>query len=277
MPDSKGFTATAFYNNVERALPPDLRDYNILFGIMMHEIFHILYDEQSVVLKKDIEKWFVSNPSRNSRYAFLLLNEALATALGNGYVYGQLNGKEDAGAWYNRKYINLMAKKIYPLVKEYIVKHQSIDRLFVDNYIKNYDDNFSSWISELDNLMTYRYVLADNSEDFTLIDENLPYRSISQSEDTISESSVGKLAKTPTTKIIIVSKENRRKLQLIKQNFNELKNWQPNDRIDFIYSVFLADKTYLVIINSVRKSTKKQIETLKSGLHLNVKSTASPS
>jgi hypothetical protein len=66
------------------------------------------------------------------------MNEVLATALGNGYVYEQLDGKIDDGDWYNRKYISLMAKQIYPLVTEYI-NEKKIDRSFIDNYIKQYE------------------------------------------------------------------------------------------------------------------------------------------
>jgi len=262
LPNSKGFTATAFYNNAVSAIPTSLKDYNILLGVMIHEIFHILYDEQSLLLKKDIEKWVNSNPSKNSSYAFLLLNESLATALGNGYVYGDLNGKEDTAAWYNRKYTNLMAKKIYPLVKEYILKQQSIDKTFVDNYIKIYDDNFSNWSLELDNLMTNRYILSDNSEDFNIVNQKFPYSSMSVYEDNVSQSSIEKMTKAPITKIIFISKDHKNKLQLVKQNFNELKNWEPNDQIDFTYSVLVEDKTYLLIINSVKNTTEEQIETL---------------
>jgi len=99
LPGTKHFTATAFYNNAVSALPVGFTNYNKLLSVMLHETFHILYDEQSLAFKQDIEKWFTSNPSKNGRYAFLLMNEALATSLGNGYVYGQLNGKEDTAEW----------------------------------------------------------------------------------------------------------------------------------------------------------------------------------
>jgi len=155
-----------------------------------------------------------------------------------------------------------MAKKIYPLVKEYILKQQSIDKTFIDNYIKIYDDNFSNWSLELDNLMTNRYILSDNSEDFNIVNQKFPYSSMSVYEDNVSQSSIEKMTKAPITKIIFISKDHKNKLQLVKQNFNELKNWEPNDQIDFTYSVLVEDKTYLLIINSVKNTTEKQIETL---------------
>jgi hypothetical protein len=71
------------------------------------------------------------------------------------------------------------------------------------------------------------------------------------------------MASMPSTKIVIVSKDNKRNLLLIKEGFAELKNWKPDAETDFTYSILLKDKTYLIVINSVRKRTKEQIEALK--------------
>ena len=259
LPDSKGFRATAFYNDAVCAIPASLKDYNIMLGVMLHETFHILYDEESLDFKKAIEKWFMSNPSPNSRYAYLLLNEALATSLGNGYVYGRLNGAEDTASWYKRKYTNLMAKKIYPLITSYIQNKQSIDQAFADNYIKTYDDNFAAWLSEMDNIMTDRYILSDNPDDLAFINRTYRYVSMSQSEDHISDASVEKMMQAPITKVVIISKDNKSKLQLVKQHCEELNNWEPDDQADFVWPVFLKDKTYLLIINDVKKTTAEQL------------------
>lgn len=263
LPGSKHFTATAMYDDAISALPTGLKDYNKLLSVMLHETFHILYDEQSLLFKKDIQKWFTGNPSKSSRYAYLLMNEALATALGNGYVYGQLSGAEDTAAWYHRKYINLMAKKIYPLVKSYILQKRAMDKAFVDQYIQMYDDNFAGWLLDVNNIMTDRYVLSDNPDDFTVIDRKFPYRSMSDYENGISEGAIGKMKQAPITKIIIVSKNNKEQLGLIKRGFTELGNWVPDDRTDFSYPVFLGDKTWLIVINDVQKTTEEQIETLR--------------
>jgi hypothetical protein len=263
LPGSRGYRATAYSNIAESPLPTSLTDYNLLLSLMFHEIFHILYDAEPLTFQKDREQWRASNPSRSSHYAFTLLNESLATALGNGYVYAKLNGKENAGNWYGRKYISMMAKKIYPLVKKYVESGRPIDKEFLDNYVKIYDDNFSSWLLELDNIMLGRYVLSDNSEDFKFIDRKFPYPPSVEYLEGISESSIEKMAKAPTTRVIFVSKDNKKKLQLIKQGFPELRDWKPDAKTDFTYSVLLQDKAYLIVINSVRKPTKEQIETLK--------------
>src|SRR5262249_51519638 len=158
LPNSQGYRATAFANDVESPIPTNLKDYNLLLALMFHEIFHILYDDEVLTLQKDIRQWRDSNSSRSSRYAFTLLNESLATALGNGgYVYGKLNGKVNEGNWYGIKYISDMAKKIYPIVKEYVENQQPIDQAFIDNFIKIFDDNFSEWLLAPEFIMAGRY------------------------------------------------------------------------------------------------------------------------
>lgn len=264
LPNSRGFTATVYSNYAESAIPASLTDYNGLLSVMFHEIFHILHDEQSLALKKEIAQWIKSNPSKNAHYASgVLLNESLATALGNGYVSGKLNGKLNERNWYNWKYINLMAKKIYPLVTAYIEKQRPLDKAFIDNYIKIFDDNFSDWLLDVDHIMSGRYVLTDNSEDFKIINRKFPYLSMVEQKEGLSETSIEKMAKTPSTKVVFIAKDNKRKLELVKKAFTELKGWKPNAKTDFTYSVLLNDRTYLIVINSVKKTTKEQIESLK--------------
>ncbi len=255
LPQSRGFTATAFFNNAVSGVQTNLADYNKLLGVMLHEIFHILYDEQSLAFKQQVETWFDANPSKNSRYAYLLLNEAVATALGNGYVYGQLNGKEDTAVWYRRPYTNLMAKQIYPVVKSYVEQHKPMDQQFVDSYIKTLDDHFPKWSAEMDFVMTDRYVLTDDPADFDTIDRKFPYRSMTQYETPISMAALQKMKAAPITKVIVVGKDNKRTLALIKSNFDELKEERIDEKMDYMDAVPLKDKTWLLIINKVTKTT----------------------
>jgi hypothetical protein len=258
LPNSQGFTAEAFYNNFISAIQTNLKDYKDLFSVMLHETYHIVYDEQSLKVKQEIVKYFKENKSKCSNYSYQLLNEVLATALGNGYVYEKLNGKPDPNEWYNNKYIDLMARKIYPLITEYITENRPIDNNFIVNYIKLYETNYSNWINELDHIMTYRFVITEDEKDFNIIDQLFSNRSSAEYETEISENSITKMQKTPLTKVIIVSKNNSEKLKLLKRKFKELNNWKFNADIEFNYKILLDDKSQLIIINQ-KKST---IETL---------------
>jgi len=259
VPKSGGMSAEAFCNNAISAVPIDSKDFGGILEIVMREIYHILYDEQPLAVKSTIAKWFKANPSKSSTYAYLLLNEALATAMGNGFVSEALNGKKNEGDWYDRKYINQIAKKIYPMVADYVAQRKGIDEGFVNIYIKFYEENYSEWLNEMDNLMCYRYVITDNASDFVVFRQQYPYYSLFQYEDQVTDISIDKLKETPITKVIIVSKDNEKKLEMIKNKFPELKSWKYKPKQDFFISFFLADKTQLIIVNAVKKTAEQLI------------------
>lgn len=263
LPNSKGFTASAFCNNFVSAIQTDLKSHKDLFSVMMHETYHIIYDEQSLEVKKEIDTYFKTNKSKCSNYAYQLLNEVLATVLGNGYVYAELEGKVDSGDWYSNKYINLMAKQIYPLAKEYIDQKKPIDKNFIDSYIQLYEINFPDWINELNNIMTYRYVITENEKDFKVINKMFRYRSRTEYEDQITEGSIEKMKHTPLTKMVIISKDSKEKIKLLKNKFKELENWKANPDKEFVEKIFLDDKSQLIIINQKKSDLETLINLIK--------------
>ena len=254
LPNSQGFTAQAFCNNFISAIQTNLKSYKDLFSVMLHETFHVIYNEQSLEIKIEIDKYFKENKSKSSNYAYQILNEALATSLGNGYVFENIDNKIDDGDWYNQKYINQIAKKIYPLVTEYILQKKSMDKNFIDQYINIYETNFPNWINELDNIMSYKYVISENPNDFDAIERKFRYTSNSEFEQEITKSGIEKMQKSSLTKIIVVSNKNNENLKLIKQSFKELKNWKFNPESEFNYKILLDDKSQLLIINQKKSS-----------------------
>ena len=53
LPNSRGFSsATAFANNSEIPIPTGMTNYNLLLGLMCHEIFHIFFDNEPLFFKK---------------------------------------------------------------------------------------------------------------------------------------------------------------------------------------------------------------------------------
>lgn len=267
LPNSQGFTAQAFYNNFISAIQTNLKDYKDLFSVMLHEIYHIIYNEQSLEVKTEIDKNFQESKLKSSNYAYQLLNEVLATSLGNGYVYEKLDGKIDSGEWYNRKYINLMAKQIYPLINEYISQRKPIDENFIDSYIAQYEKNYPNWINELDNIFTYRYVITENEKDFDIIDQKYSYRSSANYETEITKSGIEKMKKSPLTKLIIISQNNKEKLNLVKKEFKELNKWKFNSENEFSYKILLEDKSQLIVINQKKSTTEMLINKLETEIN----------
>jgi hypothetical protein len=260
LPNARGFTAMAFGNLAVSALPTSYTDYTGVLSVMLHEASHILFDEQSLEFKKTLDEWFTSNPSRYSRYAYGLLNESWATAVGNGYFAEKLRGSLNPGSWYNWKYNSQMAKEIYPLVKQYLDDRKPMDKALVDQYVAFYETKFPDWIWQWDNLMTGRTVMSENKADFDLIDRKFPYRHAAVYLPDFSESSFQALKKG-STKLIIVSGDNRRKLDLIKSHFPELHDWNPDPHQDFSYAHLMADKWQLIVINLVNGTLDKALES----------------
>lgn len=62
--------------------------------------------------------------------------------------------------------------------------------------------------------------------------------------------------------MIIVSKNNKEKLNLITKEFKELNNWKFNSENEFNYKILLEDKSQLLIINQKRSTTETLIKKL---------------
>jgi len=137
-----------------------------------------------------------------------------------------------------------------------------MDRNFIDNYIKIYDDNFPNWINELENIMTYRYVISENQDDFNSIRKIFWYCSSEENNTEISENSIESMRETTLTKVIIVSNGNKEKLKLIKKKFPELKNWNYKADNDFSYKILLEDKSQLIILNQKKLTIEALIKTI---------------
>lgn len=261
LPESQGFSAEAFYNQAICAIPAKI-NYEVLISVMQHEIFHILYDEQSLETKTQVANYFNAHPSPCSQYAYLLLNEVLATALGNGYAYKELSGKLDEGEWYDWKYINIMAKQMYPLLEDYIRKNKGLDKDFIDAYVELYATNFSSWLKESQHLMSFRSVVTDDEKDLSLLSAHYPNCSLFESRVGINMSSLEQLAGKPLTKVVIVSKQHAKILASLQGTFPELTGVRWDVSQDFVKRFFLKDKTQLFVINQHSMSTEQLLDVL---------------
>lgn len=251
IPDNRnsGFTATAFYNHAVGGIPLGLSNYELLLSVMFHEAYHILYDEQSLLFKKQVSKWFSNNNSQVSQYAQLLFNEAITTSLANGYLFKDFKGKMMDGRWYNNKYISKMAKSLYPIVKEYLDGEKQIDENFINRYISIFEEDYISWLNELDHLMMNRFIITQDYNAYKAISKKYRYNNIEEHKNKLNSTTLNSVKTYPITKVILVTSNNEESIELIKNTFLDLKNWQPNFKKNFYYKQFLKDKTYLILIN----------------------------
>jgi len=187
----------------------------------------------------------------------------MATAVANGYLAAQLNGREDTTRnWYGVKYISMMAKTAYPLVKEYITTRKSMDRDFVNRYIQLFEERFSNWIYDPQYVMRGHLLFSEKSTDFDIMRRLYAPAPGDENENEISEQVLKKMATHHGTKIIVVNSANKEKLQLIKNSLKELKTWHYDSSKDFSYAKFLDDRTWLIILNNIHGTTEEKLKTL---------------
>ncbi|MNL23985.1 hypothetical protein D3C87_1454030 [compost metagenome] len=89
------------------------------------------------------------------------------------------------------------------------------------------------------------------------------YRSRTEYEDQITESSIEKMKQTPLTKMVIISKDSKEKIKLLKNKFKELKNWKANPDNEFADKIFLDDKSQLIIVNQKKSDLETLINSIK--------------
>lgn len=252
--DKGNLGARAFFNVAVCEASLGLKDHKTFFSVAMHEIYHIIYDNQSVEMKKNVQQWFNNTHSSNSQYALLLLNEVLATTLGNAYIMENLNGQIVEDDWYGNKYITEMSKAIYPTVRQYIENKKPIDENFIETYVHLYDTQFSDWNNELTHLFMYRYLVADGPDDLQYFRKTFRFYSNNRVSSNISIAEIEKAKENPLTKAFIISIDHKQKLHLLQSSFIELKDRRMDYKKEFIEVVTLQDHTRLFIINRHQSS-----------------------
>lgn len=85
LPQSQAFGATAYIDVAESAIPNSMKEYSAMITVLLHEASHILYGEQPPEIQSMMQEWLNKAPSRYTRFAAALLDEAWATAIANGY------------------------------------------------------------------------------------------------------------------------------------------------------------------------------------------------
>ncbi|MBP7556548.1 MAG: hypothetical protein KA821_09795 [Chitinophagaceae bacterium] len=152
-------TATPHANSLCVSVLTGQKNLAGTMGVVMHELCHVLYDEQTSDVQSELDDVFTRSQSPYAAIAYSFFDEAMATALGNGWAYEQFSGKPDTTAWYNNEYIDGFAHVLYPLVREYLGAGRAIDSFFVERAIglfaKNYPRALTDYSILLNNMVLY--------------------------------------------------------------------------------------------------------------------------
>lgn len=143
VPGSDGETAAKPYaNSLCVDILTEEKDHAMRVGIILHEICHVLYAEQSPDVQQELEGYFTRNGSKYAHVAYNFFDEGMATASGNGWTYHRVTGKMDTAGWYANKFIDGFGHALYPLVSEYIREGRTIDSAFISRAIDSFGVKF---------------------------------------------------------------------------------------------------------------------------------------
>lgn len=252
IPGKKGnTTATPHGNALCVGSMTDSNDIIGTLGVTLHEMCHVLYNEQSKKVQEELEKYFKENKSKYSKLAYSYFDEAMATALGNGYGYKVVNkGNLDKGEWYNNSTIDLFAKAIYPLTETYLEENKSIDKNFVDGIIKSFEQTFPNSIYEYGPNFNTLNIYTDQLDGNFIFDSFFKYfnaNNIHVSSPMKDVSHSPRLLEDASSFIILLDKNQKENLEELKKVFPEIQKIKYDSNINNI-SFFDAKNRMIVIL-----------------------------
>ena len=251
-------TATPHANSLEMGFLLKSKNNNDMVAVGMHEMCHVLFEEQPLAMQLEIDSLF-SSADPYARFAYRYIDEALATALGNGYAYQYLSGKMDAGEWYSDTYIDRYAKALYPLTSQYLEDQKPMDKAFVLKAIALFKQTFPEALYDIDALMM-RSDLYFEDDSTEIVDEMIntldnTFR-IYMSNTSIpidDPASIENLKSSEHTQVLVIHKNQAKNLKLLKTLFPELKKLPK--QANLLVS-FLDEKNRPVIIVLAENAAK---------------------
>lgn len=269
-------TATPHANSLEMGVLTQDKDVVGLLSVAMHEMCHVLFEEQPIQLQQHLDSIFKENNTPIGKMAYRYIDEALATALGNGYAYYALSGSVDSLEWYNDPYINLFAKAIYPMTLQYMTAHKQIDKEFILKAINLFERTFPNAIYDLDALL----MNVDIYFDASLPEEQQSLSAIIHSTFRVYSSntsspiqdaiSLQAIKTSPRTQFILVHQNHSKNMAALKLLFKNLTTL-PNQKNAVIS--FLDENGRAVIILLAENESKIQqgLQLLKYQREINPK------
>ncbi len=269
IPAESGFTTATPQGNIISYISTYIQDPDGVLAVVFHELAHLLYANQPIEFQDKMEKAFLEHDSYHKAHAYQLLNESLATAIGNGWFYKESKGQLDERDWYHFRFINQQAKSIYPLVESYLKEGKTIDNDFVEKYIQQYAENFPEGYLEPDNFLTNVSFLADKE----FKEHNKLFQIFFQHQQTVrslhlqtpffDDEAMSKFNGAINAKVILITEEHL-------ENFEKFADYYPGlKQVDlpageYVLHSLLPDGTMLMIVSiSNLNSLGKAIEAIK--------------
>ena len=164
------FSATVKGNVVRSFLPADYDQLDIYAGVMAHEFAHVLFSTMSMDSVRRLQGAFLDAPSPARRYAETWMNEALATAAGNAWLYRELNGEPQDGEWYSDPVVDAYAKAIAPAAHAALDAGVQMDEALVARFVEAFDRAFPDALNDPAVILPHAVLVVDAGDDVGAMD-----------------------------------------------------------------------------------------------------------
>ena len=244
--------ATAMGNLVLLDCHPNSRSFVDGSAVVFHEMSHTLSAQQRLGLQQQLEGWYLRHPSPNHRYAYNLMEEALATVAGE-WIYAQQKGRPEPGEWYYDDYINRYAHALYPLMTDYVERGRTIDSLFVHEAVALFDRTFPQAATSYVNL--FRNVLYwTDADDFQATVQ--PFQDQFRSNFTYSTTPILNSAKAlerarsgEVLPVILITREHAATLRYLRENLPALRKQRLRPEKAFLLTI-TGPNGPLILVNA---------------------------
>jgi hypothetical protein len=264
--------ATAVGNLVLLDCRPNSRMFVDGTAVVFHEMSHTLSAQQRLGLQQQLEGWYLHHPSPNRRYAYNLMEEALATVAGE-WIYALQKGRPESGEWYDDDYLNRYAKALYPLMTSYVERGQTIDSAFVNQAIGLFDQTFPQAATSYVNL--FRNILywtdADNLQAVVQPFQDRFRSSFTYSAMPILNSARGlsRAQSGEVLPVILITREHAATLKYLRDNLPALRKQRLRPEQSFLLSI-MGPEGPLILVNAHNTAQlTAAAEMLKQQGHLN--------
>jgi hypothetical protein len=264
-------SATPHANSLCVDILTEEKDYAGRMGVIMHEICHVLYDEQSRKTQHDLERYFEKSTSIFKSFANNFFDEGLATACGNGWAFNDFSGRLDTTAWYDNVYINGFGHALYPVVADYIEKGKSIDEAFIQEAIKLFGEKFPDTPNDfgirLNKISLYTDMDMGKPQESTKVREALyahfKVSGYNMSSPIADPMSIEMVKKDNETQVFLIESNEAENLKLLETLLPELKSIPYNTKEDFIINYVDSTNRLIIIAKAPQQKFKAIFENLK--------------
>ncbi len=245
-------------------------DYSWYIGLIIHEFSHKAFAEQPLMMHQQIDQWFGRSESPHRGMVNFMFNEALGGAIGHKIREDLLGHPLEFK--YAQSFMKDFDEAIYPLVVSYLNEGKSIDRSFINQSLRIYEETFPNALHEYVYLFQAYYLLTDVGDRQVhklpgLIMKNISRPLMYEFETPIiDDNNIDTLIAYDFTKLIVITKDHQRTIEYLKSKISELNRFENLDiESDFVLSFHdVQGKPYVIINISSLEKYEEVLKTLKS-------------